>query len=427
MEKGSESMKINIRNCFQKNVWITLVLACFLIYSVTFFLTANPFSAIHSGRAAYDSTYKSDAWTINTAYSMFLILVLVTLVSFIYQNRKLFIYRFELIYMSSILLISFINGSIFDSTRSAIFNLVSILCVFRLVNVSLSMRDNNERSVFQIIKLWRLVSLLLVFGIMLAIMQPNRYGLFNLDFSRTSRGEITYWLLLGLHIWGIVLSLTVYTYCRKKSCLFIIGIIIFTQAAFANRMALIIICMPVLFYLLFMTNTNKKIVAMIVLAVFVYSQWDAILGIFTAGNDILNISGILNGRDELWLFYIDRILEHPIIGCGLNLSSSASYTGGAFSEIGVLKIFGEYGIIIGGLQLFAIIVSFAKALKILINAGKSMNDISAIDLTMSFLVIANFSPFIIESYARILSFTDLFAWFSLYYVFFRIPLLAQNK
>ena len=52
MEKGSESMKINIKNCFQKNVWITLVLACFAIYSVTFFLTANPFSAIHSGRAA---------------------------------------------------------------------------------------------------------------------------------------------------------------------------------------------------------------------------------------------------------------------------------------------------------------------------------------------------------------------------------------
>ena len=418
-------MKNSFRNSFQRSVWIILAIACFIIYSITFFLTANPFSAIHSGRAAYDSVYKSDAWVINTAYSMFLILVFITILSFFY-HRKVIVYRFELLYVSVLLVISFLNGSLFDSTRSAVFNLVSILCVFRLTNLQLSTRGDNERSVVPVVKFWRLVSILLFFGILMAIAQPNRYGLFNLDFSRTSRGEITYWLLLGLHIWGIVLSLTVYTYCRKKSCWVVISIIIFTQAAFANRMALIIVCMPVLFYLLFMTKTNKKVIIVIALMIFVYSQWDSIIEIFTAGNGIHNISGILNGRDKLWMFYIEKIREHPFVGSGLNLSASDSYTGGAFSEIGVLKIFGEYGIVVGCLQLFAIILGFVKAMKILINAGRSLSGISAVDLTMSFLVIANFFPFIIESYARILSFTDLFAWLSLYYLLFRIPLSSIN-
>lgn len=416
-------MKISIRNSFQRNVCIILVLGCFIIYTITFFLTPNPFSAIHSGRAAYDSVYKSDAWAINTAYSMFLILVFVTTLSFFYQ-KKIIAYKFELLFMSVLLVISILNGSVFNSTRSAIFNLVSILCVFRLTNLQLSVHDEDEGSIAPVMKLWKLVSVLLVFGILIAIVQPNRYGLFNLDFSRITRGELTYWLLLGLHIWGIALSLVVYTYCRKVSCWVVIGIIIFTQAAFANRMALIIVCMPVLFYFLFMTKANKKIVVVMALMVFVYSQWDTVMGIFTAGNDISNISGILNGRDKLWLFYIEKILEHPFIGGGLNLSSSDAYTGSAFSEIGVLKTFGEYGIFVGCLQLFAIVLGFAKAIKILMNAGKSLSGTSAVDLTMSFLVVANFFPFIMESYARILSFTDLFAWFSLYYVLFRTPLLS---
>lgn len=419
-------MRIGSKNSFQRNVWIILAICCFAIYTVTFFLTPNPFSAIHSGRAAYDSVYKSNTWAINTAYSMFVILLFVTILSFLYQ-KKLTAYRFELLYMAVLLLISFFNGSVFDSTRSAVYNLISILCVFRLVNVQLSVHGENERDIAAVVKFWKLVTTLLVFGILLAIAQRNRYGLFNLDFSRTTRGELTYWLLLGLHIWGIALSLAVYTYRRKISCWIVIGIIIFTQAAFANRMALIVVCMPVLFYLLFMTKVNKKIVIVIALIVLAYSHWDTIMGIFTAGNDITNISGILNGRDKLWLFYIEKFFEHPLIGGGLNLSSSVSYTGNAYSEIGVLKTFGEYGIIVGGLQLFAIILGFAKAIKILMNAGKSMDGISAVDLTMSFLVVSNFFPFIIESYARILSFTDFFAWFSLCYVLFRTPLLSVKR
>ena len=414
-------MRIGVRNSFRRNVWIILAIGCFIIYTVTFFLTENPFSAIHSGRAVYDSVYKSDVWTINTAYSMFLILVFVTALSFLY-HRKLTVYKFELLFVSVLLVISIFNGSTFNNTRSTIFNLLSILCVFRLVNIQLSV--NDEGSIAPVVKLWKLVTALLVFGIILAIAQPNRYGLFNLGFSRITRGELTYWLLLGLHIWGITLSLVVYTYCRKMSCWVVIGLIIFTQVAFANRMGLIIVCMPVLFYLFFMTKTNKKIVIVIAVIVFTYSQWDSIMGIFTAGNDISNISGILNGRDKLWMFYTEKILEHPLIGGGLNLSSSDSYTGGAFSEIGVLKIFGEYGIFVGCLQLSAIILGFVKAIKMLMNTGKSMNDTSPVDLTMSFFVIANFFPFIMESYARILSFTDLFAWFSLYYVLFRNPLLS---
>ena len=164
-------MKNSFRNSFQRSVWIILAIACFIIYSITFFLTANPFSAIHSGRAAYDSVYKSDAWVINTAYSMFLILVFITILSFFY-HRKVIVYRFELLYVSVLLVISFLNGSLFDSTRSAVFNLVSILCVFRLTNLQLSTRGDNERSVVPVVKFWRLVSILLFFGILMAIAQP---------------------------------------------------------------------------------------------------------------------------------------------------------------------------------------------------------------------------------------------------------------
>jgi len=189
----------------------------------------------------------------------------------------------------------------------------------------------------------------------------------------------------------------------------------FFQLAFANRMAIIVITIPLLVYIFTLGNKNEKILLIMCIVGIIGFFGNDLINMFFLGNSF-DIKTFSNGRFPLWSFYISEMKKHWLCGAGPNLSSSSFYLGSAFSEIGVLKWFGEYGIVVGGFQLCCIIVAFIKSLKLLKNISKNYMEINYTDLIMSFYYIACFVPFLLESYGRILNLTDFFAWFSMYYI-----------
>lgn len=400
----------------KKSYLSNVIYLLFFVFSVNFFCTNNPYMAYHSGRAGYGSLYQSDHFIINPAYLLITVLVIIFLKLII--NRKFLISKIGIVFTAISITICFINGSISNAYITVIYNSVSVIIVSSLaMNISqnYNLQPSKQNDYFE---LYKIINLLLLIGIIAAILFRERYGKVNMDFSRISRGEITYWLVLGLHIWSTVISLTVFYFRKKIVYLIPIGVAGLFQLAFANRIALIVIIVPSLIYIIFLTNSSKKMILFTILFALSIINYNHIIFFISGGNSIDDSASILNGRDELWEFYYNSFINHPFIGAGLNLSGSSDYTGGAFSEIGVLKLFGEYGVVIGSFQLIILVYALFKAFNILKNI-KGTNKCRPADLIMIFFYSSCFIPFILESHSRILNLVDFYAWLSLYYILHR--------
>lgn len=398
----------------EKNSYLVNTIYClFIFFSVNFFSTSNPYMAYHSGRTAYGSQYQSDHFFFNPAYLLLVVLMLSTLILII--TKKYHVSTVGLFFSIICFFVSILNNSIYNNYISVIYNSIAVLIVS---DIALSVCKNSSllpQKQEEYKKLYNVIVLLLSIGALAALLFRDRYGEVNFDFSRKSRGEITFWLVLGLHIWTTVIALTMFHYKKKVSYLVPIFVVALFQLAFSNRMALIVIVMPVLFYIVFLTNSNKKIIIFSVLIAALILNYDKILFFITGGNRLDDSTSILNGREALWDFYYNSLKEHPFVGAGVNLSESSDYRGGAYSEIGVLKLFGEYGLFVGIFQLVVLIIALIKAVRILRLAKKAEKS-NPIDLVMTLFYISCFIPFILESHSRILNMTDFFAWLSLYYI-----------
>lgn len=402
-------MKIKIQKL---PIWSIIFYVNVVLCTINFFATPNPYSAYHSGRAGYASNFKSTEFKINPAI---LLLVSLSIISgyMIIKYKKLRCTSIGICFSALILIASLLNRGVINENKTVMYNILSIILVS--IVVSFSYQDKTVITEHWIKKFYHFIETLLFGGIIFALIFPNRYGIINLDFSRSERGEITYWIIIGLQIWGVVVALTLYYKYKKKKYLIPIVIVLFFQMAFANRMALVVIIVPLITFIFILGNKNEKVL-------FVVGGL-GIAGLF--GNDIINMfiigkkfdfNTILNGRFPLWSFYINEFRKHWICGAGVNLSLSSFYSGIAISEIGVLKWFGEYGLFVGSFQLFCIIAAFIKSLNLLKNIAGKKEKINYTDLVMSLYYIACFVPFLLESHGRILNLTDFFAWFSMYYI-----------
>ena len=402
-------MKIKIPKL---QIWIVIFYVNVILCTINFFVTANPYSAYHSGRAGYESNFISIGFRINPAGLLLGSLIIISGYNII-KYGKIICSKIGLFFCFLILLVSLGNMGVISETKTVIYNILSIMLTSILI--AFSHQETTVINEVGIKKLYYFITILLLGGIIFALMFPNRYGIINIDFSRNARGEITYWLFIGLQIWSVVIALTMYYRHRKKLYLIPIVIVMFFQLAFANRMAIIVITIPLLVYIFTLGNKNEKILLIMCIVGIIGFFGNDLINMFFLGNSF-DITTFSNGRFPLWSFYISEMKKHWLCGAGPNLSSSSFYLGSAFSEIGVLKWFGEYGIVVGGFQLCCIIVAFIKSLKLLKNISKNYMEINYTDLIMSFYYIACFVPFLLESYGRILNLTDFFAWFSMYYI-----------
>ena len=394
----------------------------FILNTINFFLTNNPYRAYHSGRTAYSSSFSGSTYWISPAYIVLAVAIL-CLATALLSNRIILLDKLQFSFLSAFFFVCIINGSVFASPISFLFDFIMYFSVFELAAFSakkqirgnLWKEENHSNDFLNLFN--NIVLFLLIFGIVLALLQRDRYGVINFDFSRVTRGEVTYWLFLGLHIIAVASSLATYSRNPKTIKLIPAFIVLLFQLAFVNRMGIIYVAVPL--YLFFVLGTtNKRLIVFFSSLLLVLLLWNEIINMLGLNNLLNNnYDNFLNGRDELWSYCFDSLIENPVFGSGLNITSQISYAGGAFSEIGLLKIFAENGLIVGGIHLTILLIAIRHAFNII--RLNNYERISGMDLFCSFYLISCFVPMVFESHSRILNGADFLAWFSMYYMYRR--------
>lgn len=401
-------------NLFKNKFILTLIISA-ILSTINFFLTPNPYSAYHSGRTALDSIYVSNSFFIPINYIIFITLIIVIIVVIIEKNGKIKIYRpvIYLLFFSTISLI--ITHSIFITFQQYFFNIITILSTALLVS-----NDNSNilESNYLISKLWIILSILFIFGLIIAILGYNRYGLITLSFSRTIRGEITYWNVIGFI--SLFISISFILYEKTKKIIYLLPPIInlFVHLATYSRMETIKAVIPFVIYFFLRIKGKRKYfiyLLIIILAPFLIQisyNFITLYGVSTSYWTTNKVTLLFSSRNILWKHYINGFLEHPIWGTGLNYQLSSSYTGIAVSEISILKWFTEQGVFTGGTLLFIMIRAFKKALHFLQN--KLSNNY---ELVMAYIFCINFISTLLEANSRILSFYSFAVWYAMFYLY----------
>lgn len=397
---------------------LNILFLLFFLNTINFFLTSNPYRAIHSGRTAYESAYTGSSFWISPAYIV-LGVSMICAVWLLIKNRSILIDKIHLTFSFSFVIASLINGSVFSSPVSFLYNLLMYIITFVLAStIAVFHETENTINDESIIRFNNIILLLVAIGILFAYIQRDRYGVINFGFSRRTRGEITYWLFLGLHVIAIASSLTAYVKYRLIKYLVPAAIVLLFQLAFANRMGIVYIVVPLFVYLLFGTKASKRILVLIVVVFLVLVFWEELLALMGIETGIsTSYVSFMNGRSVLWGYCLDELKKHLFFGAGLNITSQASYTGGAVSEVGLLKLFAENGVFVGILHVLMLGIGIYHAVNV-IRLSK-MKEMDTLDLFCAFYIISCFIPIIFESHSRILNITDFLAWFSMYYMYKR--------
>ena len=395
------------------------IMASFLLNTLNFFATNNPYRAYHSGRTAYESIYTGSNYWIAPIYIL-LALILLNFLKLCIIKHNIIIDRFHVLFLTCFIVASVVNGSVISSFKSLFLNLILYITIFEFSYFVADISNYRDSSAVGLaIRLNNIVLFLVIFGVVFALIQRNRYGVVNFDFSRTTRGEITYWVYLGLHVLATPSSLTAFTIRRRIRDLFPMVIVALFQLAFVNRMGIIYIVVPVLFYCFHMTNTNKRFIVLfgIVLALlFLGPEMSKALQVYIGRPT--NYISLLNGRDVLWSFYYTLLKKYPLFGAGQNAVSNFVYTGTAISEVGLLKIFAENGVVVGVIHIVFLGLGFLQA-NSLIRNSRNNSYYDTIGLLCSYYLISCLIAIVIESHATILNITDFMAWFCLYFLYNR--------
>ena len=370
-----------------------------LLLMVNFFLTQSPFSAMHSGKITNNVV---EGYFIVPAY----LILFGMIFAFIYKfNFKINIILVIFIFLS--LISGLVNGFIIYSFKSYFYDvliLFLIATVFQYTPNQITIFDtkNNYKIILN------LSLLFVVIGFFVAIFFPQRYGYLPFEFSRETRGQVTLWLYSSLYFIFPILSIIAFVKYNLKSYLifsFFINLVIISTA---SRAPFLISIIPIIILLYYYKRKLALILGFMVvlLSFFIKSIIDFIKNIFY-------VEDFSNGRDILWEYYWNNFLEAPFFGKGLSfMQYYGDYYGKAESEIGLLKVFTERGLLFGFFAVFIFIISLYMAHSNL----KNIRNLDNFSIFMSF-VFLSLVVSLFQSYSRIYSFDDFLFWCSSFYLF----------
>jgi len=150
-----------------------------------FFLTPNPYAALHSGGVALDALIHSESFAIQsnilTAASL--------LAASVYAFRSgPALPAFAIVFAFLLLLSGLATAVIFQRPQSYAFDAILMTMVIALArHGALSEIDGRTLR-----KVFRYSFVILVAAIVLALLKPNVWGFLPFEFSRDSRGEATF-------------------------------------------------------------------------------------------------------------------------------------------------------------------------------------------------------------------------------------------
>lgn len=381
-----------------------MYLICISGMLINFFITPNPYSALHSGRTGYDADVFSTSFVIAPNY-----LILITLIISLFF-MKYFVVEFKVIVLIVFLLLSACYNQLLLSDFTTYFYDALVLIFLFSISYNIKNGDGNfigYKSVMPILTLFVFI------GFILAVLFPNRYGYLPFEFSRTTRGQVTLWNVLGIYTLYPVLSIFMFVKYKKKFFILISLIMSVIILSTSSRAFFIISVTPFLIWLLFKIRIGFKNFFLIIISiVFLIFNKEIINFLKGYNSDSFDISKVSNGRFELWRFHADLFTENPLFGVGINyIGRTNFYDGSAVSEIGILSWFSEVGLLFGLTMILLLVCACVVSITLLINNKKIADN----DFVFSLLYLSML-PNIIQDYNRVLSIDDMIFWISLFYL-----------
>ena len=402
----------------------TLFIAMAVYYvgmTVNCMLTPSPYSALHSGKLGPEVEIASQDFFVSPAYILLGAEAFTVLI--IMNERKPQPSQACIILVFSLLMIisGIVTGAIYTNLITYIYNILSILMASLIANHDSVYSDISEADLRRLGWIWGVLSLA---GFGLCISMPYRYGILPFEFSRASRGEITYWMVLGLYLlvpvqcglslWSrlsgrwlfAALSTFVTVVCLSTvtRCITLI-----TLSPYVGTLALTVIGLR--------CSLLKRATMTIFLLCGVASVVLAVTGAGLASpEDMTSMESTTNQRIELWQFHWENFLRDPLFGAGpfsLDRNTLTITDSQATSEIGAFIWFSEYGLLAGSIVLFWVIRAFYLSTRVLIARRGSVG----IGYLFCVLVFASLIVFfLVEDLSRILDWLGFLFWYSMFYL-----------
>ncbi|MGA4718865.1 O-antigen ligase family protein [Fictibacillus nanhaiensis] len=396
----------------RNNLFFRLYFLFIIMMVVNFFLTPNPYSALHSGKAGMDYHTVSDNFFIIPAY-----LVLFSLISLTLYTKRLLLDYKTIIAMTFLLISGLITQELLNSPITYIYNFLSFVLIASIATTSHMSFNNIE--IKKLNKIARYLTYFLIIGVILAIVFPNKYGVLPFEFSRYARGEVTFWNITGVYTIYPIIAILLYRKNKTKKYIFLSFLMTIIVLSTATRSLVVLTLLPFAIMFLFYLKPVYKLMFFSFLLPFGLFFHERIFAFFTGAN--INYSyDITNGRLDLWMYHWRYFKENIFFGNGaFFMDRFGDYYGRADSEIGFLKWFSENGLF------FGLILTVIVAKSILIAIKHLSKGRLATDIEVFFsLIVLSMLPNIIQSYSRVINLDDMIFWFSVFFLnAYRKPLL----
>lgn len=377
-----------------------------IVYSFFMFidcvLTGSPYSAWHSGKVgAYAS---STVFRFNIAY----VLLISVVITFILKGLR--IYKRNVAYLLCLIiwLSGVINGKIFNNFNTYFFDSLMIFIVSNLAYADITYNYDDDQNV-EFNSISKIIAISFIMGLLLTIFGKGKYGYLPFDFTRSSRGEVTWWVILFIPVLLCIVT-TIKKIWNEKAGLFLsLSVIAIVVVLSTSSRTQILLFMVVLLLFFISQRLSVKKLFFVVCGLFLISVlWSRIWGFFTLGSDN-SLETILNGRYGLWQVYWEAFKSNPIIGYGTDVYVDSSV--GASSEIGILKDITHYGISFGIVFVWFVVKGIRNAYRVIRN-NTSFNKR---DIFVAFLFFVSVVT-LMQQHARILQFSDYLCWYAIFYM-----------
>lgn len=398
----------------------TVMVIYYLGMTVVFFLTTSPYSALHSGRVGPEVAVYCKEFVISPAYIILGAELLSVL--FVIVRMKPILPSVWVVLLLSLAMVSsgIVNGAIYAYTSTYLYNAMTILGACMLATYDSNNTCLTDTHVRLFGWVWGALSLA-GFGLTLAF--PYRYGYLPFEFSRNSRGEITYWLVLCLHLlMPTACLLAFYARLSERWLLALFSVFVtIVSLSTVTRSVSIVTLSPYVLMALGLTFRVRDMALKFILALIAFSVGSVIFiaAVTSAGTasyeDCQSMEATLDQRFELWQFHWDNFVQDPLFGAGafsLTRKSTTILDSQATSEIGALTWFSEYGMLSGTIVMYVMMTALYQCMKILIR--RDLWEIGELFFAVVFASL--FVIFLVEGLGRILDLTSFLFWYSMFYL-----------
>jgi O-antigen ligase len=400
--------------------------------SIIFLLTDNPFAALHSGNVGMESDLYSEIFVISPAYVL-LGAETVGVLLICLCNKPVTMNATPVVSLAfTILLSGIVNGTIFLKLHSYVYLILSITLTWIIATFDASFGDLKEGSLRAMGWLW---AALAAVGFALVLIYPYIYGNVPFEFSRSSRGEVTYWLVLTLHLLAPVACVLAYRVGLPERAFFACAAAFVTivNLSTMTRAVSMVTLTPYLFILLLPSAKIKGEVRRVIRTAIFFLVALALSLVVTqivlnggSDDDRLSMESTLDQRLDLWQFHWNNVVTNPLFGAGpfsLERKSIMIHRSQATSEIGLFVWFSEYGILTGAIVLYFIGRAARRCVNLILNESETgkLRDLFCLMVFVSLFVVAVF-----EGLSRILDWTSFLFWYCTFYLNINRPATLRS-